>query len=276
MVTVLDGPVGTELLRRGVPTPLPGWSAHALETHPEIVSEIHRDYALAGATVHTTNTFRTRPKHFADTWADLARRAVACCRSAVPASHRVAGSVAPIEDCYRPDLSPANSFDAHRALAEVLADAGCDVLLCETFPNPNEAIDAARACVETGLETWLALTPGPMADLMTPEDVDAVAAKATAIGVRGLLVNCLPVPEVERFLAALSGHGVAFGAYPNSGTVDDVNGWKTTPFAPEPFADEAARWIAAGATLIGSCCGTGPQHTRALCQRLGHLKEGQP
>ena len=63
-VQLLDGPLGTELMRRGVPTPLPGWSAHALETEPTVVEAIHRDYARAGATIHTTNTFRTRRRVF--------------------------------------------------------------------------------------------------------------------------------------------------------------------------------------------------------------------
>lgn len=275
MVVVLDGPMGTELHQRGIPTPLPGWSAHALETQPDVVTEIHRAYASAGATVHTTNTFRTRSNTFPTTWADLARRAVQCCRDAIPATHRIAGSIAPIEDCYRPDLSPSPAVAnvAHRALADVLAEAGCDLLLCETFPNPDEAIAAVDAACATGLETWLALTPGPQADLLSPEQVRMCADRAIDVGARVILVNCLPVLEVDRFLAALAGLGVPFGAYPNSGAVDDVHGWETHPFAPEPFADAALGWVKAGATIVGSCCGTGPDHTRALTRRLAEHGE---
>ena len=61
-IVILDGPMGTELLARGVPTPTPGWSAHALDAAPEVVASIHRDYAAAGAVVHTTNTFRTKSR----------------------------------------------------------------------------------------------------------------------------------------------------------------------------------------------------------------------
>jgi len=58
---ILDGALGTELARRGVPTPLPLWSAAAIDSAPQVLSAIHRDYAEAGATVHTANTFRTGP-----------------------------------------------------------------------------------------------------------------------------------------------------------------------------------------------------------------------
>ena len=105
-MVILDGPVGTELNARGVRTELPLWSAAANETHPEVVSAIHRDYAGAGATVHTTNTFRTRRRLMPGRWRELTTRAVELARGAVPRSHRVAGSIAPLEDCYRPDLSP--------------------------------------------------------------------------------------------------------------------------------------------------------------------------
>src|SRR5271157_2202740 len=103
---VLDGPMGTELARRGVPTPAPAWSAHALEVAPEVVAAIHREYAARGATVHTANTFRAQRAAVGARWEAIARRAVQVARQSVPGGQRVAGSLAPVADCYRPDLSP--------------------------------------------------------------------------------------------------------------------------------------------------------------------------
>src|SRR5688500_17354583 len=120
---LLDGPLGTELDRRGVPTPLPRWSAGAVDAAPDVLRAIHADYARAGATVHTANTFRTKRRTLGDDWERLARRAIAIARESVPAGHRVAGSIAPLEDCYRPDLSPVDPAPEHRELARVLADA---------------------------------------------------------------------------------------------------------------------------------------------------------
>src|SRR5262245_2109257 len=103
--TLLDGPVGTELGARGVSTPAPLWSAAALEGAPQVVAAIHRDYAAAGATVHTAVTFRTQPHVAPDAWRRLLESAVRIAREAVPSGHRVAGSIAPLGDCYRPEES---------------------------------------------------------------------------------------------------------------------------------------------------------------------------
>ena len=134
-ITLLDGPLGSELAARGVSTSLPLWSAAALDSAPEVVAAIHADYAAAGARVHTTNTFRTRPRDAGERWELLARRAVRLARDSVPAGHRVAGSIAPLADCYRPDLSPTDSRPEHRDLARLLAEEGVDLLLCETFAH---------------------------------------------------------------------------------------------------------------------------------------------
>lgn len=269
-VTVLDGPVGTELSARGVDTALPLWSAAALLDRPEVVADIHRDYAAAGATVHTANTFRTRRRTMPDGWDRAARLAVRIAREAVPAGHRVAGSLAPLEDCYRPDLSPADPAPEHVELAAVLAEAGCDLLLCETFPHAPEALVAVEAAVATGLPTWLSLTAGPSADLMTVEALRDAARGGVDRGAQAVLVNCTPATECERFVEALAGLGVPFGAYANAGAADDAIGWRASP---EPgaakYARIARRWVALGATLVGGCCGTGPAHVAALAAMIG-------
>lgn len=268
-LVILDGPVGTELLRRGVPTPLPAWSAGAIEGAPEVLAAIHADYAGAGARVHTTNTFRTRPRLLGADWARAATRAVEITRGAIPAGHRVAGSIAPLEDCYRPDLSPgAAGRSEHRALAEVLADAGVDLLLCETFPHVGEALVALEVAVATGLPTWLALTAGPEADLLTPDALARGAKEAVRRGAAAVLVNCVPVARVSDYLDAFlaSDLGVPIGAYANAGRVDDGMGWTSedAPDAATRYLEHARSWHERGATILGGCCGTGPAHVRAL------------
>src|SRR5512135_280688 len=85
VITILDGPTGTELAARGVPTPAPAWSAHAVDHAPDVLAAIHRSFAAAGATVHTAATFRTKRRQVGARWEHLARRAVAIARAAVPA-----------------------------------------------------------------------------------------------------------------------------------------------------------------------------------------------
>ena len=274
-ITVLDGPLGTELAARGVPTPLPGWSAHALDEAPGAVSAIHAAYAAAGARVHTTNTFRTRARTFPERWAALAGEAVRLCREAIPAAHRVAGSLAPLEDCYRPDLAPDEPRAEHRQLARHLAERGCDLLLCETFPSAREGLVAVEEAVATGLPTWVAFTAGPDADLLTPLELGDAARAAVQRGAEAVLVNCVPVSRTLSYVEALAGLGVPFGAYANAGRPDERFGWRSPEASDDARADEARRyadvaesWVAAGATLIGSCCGTGPAHTAELARRF--------
>jgi|TARA_B100000315_G_scaffold188911_1_gene178712 homocysteine S-methyltransferase len=113
---LLDGAMGTELLHRGVNVSLPLWSASAVEEAPEIVEQIHRDYMKAGADIITTNTFRTTTRTFLKIGAspDEARaraktstnEAVRLAKKAASGNVMVAGSIAPLEDCYAPELFP--------------------------------------------------------------------------------------------------------------------------------------------------------------------------
>jgi S-methylmethionine-dependent homocysteine/selenocysteine methylase len=278
---LLDGPMGTELAARGVATSHAvvgrAWSARALETAPDVVARIHAEYAAAGSMVHRTNTFRTQPHVLPDRWRALLDRAVAIARRAAReqgGGARVAGSMAPIEDCYRPDLSPpeAEARAGHRRVAEALAAAGVDLLVCETFPHAGEARVAASEAARTGKETWVALTAGPDASLMTPEAMERAARDCVSAGATAVLVDCtaarLTLPYVDR----LARVGVAFGAYANAGDPADGLGWTRDPdgtrAAAERYADIATTWIAAGASIVGACCGTSPAHIAALRERI--------
>lgn len=247
--------MGTELGARGVATPAPGWSAYALEMAPRVVAAIHADYARAGATVHTANTFRTKRRQLGARWERLARSAVAIARRAVPPGHRVAGSIAPLEDCYRPDLSPPADVARreHSELARALADAGADVLLCETFPNAREARVAVEEAARTGVETWVALTAGPDADLMTPAAMGEAARACVESGATVVLANCMPAERTLAYVEALARAGAPFGAYANAGRLDS---WGHASI--DEYLQHARTWVAAGATVLGSCCGTYP------------------
>ena len=274
--------MGTELARRGVPTPLPLWSAAAIRDAPDVLAAIHREYAAAGATVHTANTFRASP------WAldaaglrgqapTLIRAAVAITRASVPGSHRVAGSIAPLRDCYRPDLSPPPDVaaPAHRQTATLLADAGVDLILCETFPHVGEALIALRAALQTALPVWVSFTAGPDGDLLDREQIGAAGRKAVQEGAAAVLVNCVRPGRLLELLAALAGLGVSVGGYCNVGVPCSVHGWRTEGVDdPEPFAQLVLAHVAAGARIVGGCCGTTPAHIEAAAALLSTRTTG--
>ncbi len=271
IVEILDGAIGTELIARGVRLEGADWSARAIRFAPQVLSEVHAAYAEAGATLHTANTFRTQPGVLGDRWRDDLRAAVGIAKAAIPEGQRVLGSIAPIEDCYRPDLSPGSAaLPQHREVARALAEAGCDVLLCETFAHQAEALAALEAARETELPTWLSLTAGPFGDLLTPSDFARIGREAVALGVDRLLANCIAATRSAPFVEALTALDVPVGVYANAGTKDERLGWEdATEEAAERYAELAERWAELGATVIGGCCGTGPLHIRALNRRFG-------
>jgi S-methylmethionine-dependent homocysteine/selenocysteine methylase len=272
MITLLDGPLGTELEARGVPPAHDCWSAEAIETAPEMITTIHRDYAQVGSSVHTANTFRTNRRASGHRWRERTLAAVALAQKAAPSHHQIAGSIAPVEDCYRLDLSPGTrSAKEHHEMAEVLTEAGCDLLLCETFCHPHETIAATKAAVACNQNTWVALTAGPQANLMTPHEMAKLATQVVDLGAAAILVNCTPAVDTQRFVEAITKTGipVPIGAYANAGSPNDNIGWdKDGDLGFQAYANFAEAWISAGASIIGGCCGTGPGHIAAIRKQL--------
>ena len=189
-------------------------------------------------------------------------------RKCVPSGQRVTGSLSPLEDCYRPDLSPGSSSRAeHRELAVVLADQGVDLLLCETFPSAVEAVVAVEEAVRTGVETWVALTAGPDGALAAPEEIHVAGAACVAAGARAVLINCTAAARTLPYVLRLADLGVPFGAYANAGGPDDGIGWDADARAgARAYAAFARSWLEAGASLIGGCCGTGPTTSPRSCR----------
>lgn len=267
---ILDAAIGTELIARGLSLQGPAWSAAAIDEAPELLAQIHCDYAKAGATLHTANTFRTQPGIFPRDWEPKLRSAVQIARSAIGTGHRLLGSIAPVQDCYRPDLSPGRGArEAHHLVAQALAESGCDVLLCETFANVEEALTAVEQAVRTEVPTWLSLTPGPFCDLMDPATLRDAARAGLQRGAERVLVNCLAASLAGPYVQALAELGAPFGIYANAGHEDEGLGWGADQRdAAERYARLARDWADAGATVIGGCCGTGPAHVRALRRLL--------
>ena len=294
-VLILDGAMGTELARQGADTGLPLWSANALLNAPDLVRQIHRQYIEAGAQVITTNTFRTNVRTLARAGmrgqvTELTCRAVTLAREAIAeasalAKHRpsppilVAGSIAPVEDCYSPELVPLDEgllLQEHGELARNLAQAGCDLLLIETMNTVLEASAATHAAAATGLPVWVSLMLGPDNHLLGGESLSDALLVVLPYRPQALLLNCLPVSQVTSALTLLSrilremAHAPVYGAYANAGHVGPA-GWSMDHgVTPHEYTCAAREWAAMGAGIIGGCCGTTPEHIRALATQFIH------
>jgi homocysteine S-methyltransferase len=279
-IHLLDGALGTELGRRGVETRSALFSAAALldERGRAALRDVHRAYLDAGAQVITAATFRTNRRALAAAglearFPELARLAVREARAAAAGRARVAGSMAPVEDCYRPGLRPppAQAGREHLEHARALAEAGCDLLLVETVAAADEGLAAVASAAATGLPVWVAAMSTPAGTLLDGGDLADFFRRAVAAGASAALINCTPPDGVDLALAAAASANVQFGAYAHLGEVDPAVPWGRAPdLTPDQYADRASRWVARGASIVGGCCGTTPAHVRALAERLDH------
>jgi S-methylmethionine-dependent homocysteine/selenocysteine methylase len=273
---VLDGATGTELERRGAPCSLPLWSARALVEDPALVERIHRAYVEAGAEIVTANTFRTQRRTLArgglgERAAELTALAVALARRALGDTGFVAGSMPTLEDCWRPDLVPDDDVLAreHAEHAAHLADAGADLLLVETLNTIREARAAVFAARATGLPVWVSFSCDARAQLLSGEPLAAALEAVAPLAPDLVGVNCLPPAHVATALPVLAASQRCFGVYANLGPpVGDAGDARKHDEPPEAFAAHALDWIAAGARVVGGCCGTRPAHIAAIVRAL--------
>ena len=248
------------------------WSAHALLGDTSALETVHRDYVLAGAEILTANTFRTQRRSLAhaglgEEAGELTRRAVAIARAAIGRGGFVAGSMATLEDCWRPDLVPGDDALAHEHAehAEHLARAGADLLLVETMNTIREAYAAVRAAKATGLPVGVSFACDAAAKLLSGEPLVTALAAVCALEVDLVGVNCLPPAHVGAALGALEATKRPFAVYANLGApLAGTDGARTHDETPSHFAAHAQSWIAHGARVVGGCCGTRPAHIRAI------------
>lgn len=274
---LLDGATGTELERRGARCELPLWSAHALVEAPELLARIHRDYVRAGAEIVTANTFRTQARTLARAGlgaraAELTARAVELARGALGDGGWVAGSMPTLEDCWRPDLTPdaAALATEHAAHASNLAAAGVDLVLVETMNTIREAVAAASAAHTTGLPLWVSFACDDRARLLSGEPLERALAAVAHFEPALVGVNCLPPAHATVALAALRATRRTFAVYANLGA-PNAGGGRTHDATPAAFAAHARTWLESGARVVGGCCGTTPDHVRALADIVADL-----
>ncbi len=276
---LFPGGMGTELQRRGYKTVLPLWSAQANLDAFDLVAAIHHDYFSAGADIAVTNTFRTTPRTFgkvgrAHQAQEALKRAVAAAREACSKiSDRpvfVGGSFAPLEDCYEPDLVPAQNVleDEHGQQASWLADEGVDFLIPETINHLREAKVMAQAASATGLPFIISFVVREDGCLLSGDPLDEAIHATDKPGRMGVTINCRPIAILDKafpFLVSL--FGGPCGLYANGiGRPDEALGWifDDSTESLEQYTNAAQGWYSQGARIIGGCCGTTPDYIRAL------------
>jgi S-methylmethionine-dependent homocysteine/selenocysteine methylase len=287
---LLDGGTGTELRERGVEVPCHRtsiWSAQALVEAPDEVVAVHRAFIEAGAEVITACNYavtptlleregmRQRVEELTLLALDLAERA----REESGQEVRIAASLPPLDTSYRADLVPEERCLRAECtqIAQLIAPR-VDLILCETMSLGREALVTAEVALETGREVWLSWTlQGNRAGILpSGETLEEAFALVAHLSVHAYLVNCCAANLISDAIPRLTqltdrpvgGYANAADALPGDFDPLDPEGFDSVPLDPVAYADRVEVWVAAGATLVGGCCHTGPAHLDEVRRRL--------
>jgi S-methylmethionine-dependent homocysteine/selenocysteine methylase/SAM-dependent methyltransferase len=297
---LLDGGLGTEL-------PIAGgskgaldeklWGTRALIESPDAVLRVHHEYLDAGCDVLSTNTWglasalasdgprlwedRDRPVH----WMDVGRRGLRLARQAVRERGREGDTA--VAFSLNGDVDSEEGSETVELLGRLFADEPepPDLVLIETLSLLTPTLDRAiEGLLATGIPLWLSFRRcrhglcgiygqhwgGPEGDAF-----GRAARRFEDMGVKALLINCIPPDHVEGMVSYLRDFtDLPLGVYPNLGYFSD-RGWRFTPgVGGEEYAEMALRWREEGAQIIGGCCGVRPEHIAAAGQRLKSTKPG--
>jgi homocysteine S-methyltransferase len=288
---VLDGAMATELERRGCDLSGPLWSAHVLDSAPEVIAGVHLDYLRAGADCIATASYQVSARGYGELGrsahdaahalrqsVELAEQARAAYAAENPRRIWIAASLGPYGAAlhngaeyhgrYDIPFDDLAAFHAER-FAEV-AKTHADFLALETIPSLAEAEALVRALEQIpSLAAWISFTCRDPARVAHGEPLRACAALvAESPQVLAVGINCTAPRFVDALLAeALRGvqRRKPVIVYPNSGETWDAAArtWRGVA-DPSRFAVLARSWFAAGAQAVGGCCRTGPAHIAAI------------
>jgi len=272
-VVLGDGAIGTCLAERGY-TQQPYDLANILR--PELVSEIQREYVAAGSDLIGTNTFQANRVRMKGIPADVRMVNLAgakIAREAAGPERIVMGAIGPMGKAIEPigHIGAQEVFDAIREQAEALVEGGVDGFILESFIDLREekiAVDAIRSVSDLPIIASKAYIEDSEA---LAEGVPArVGAEVSTWGVAAIGANCVVGPQrmidIVRQLAESTDLPIL--AYPTPGLPQLVKGQITYDIAPGYFAKAAMRLVEEGATVIGGCCGTTPDHIRRMRELL--------
>ena len=279
---VADGAMATELYAKGIF--LNRCFDELNLANPDVVRQVHRDYAAAGAEILETNTFganRVRLASFglADRLHAINGAGVQLAREAAGENRFVAGAIGPLGIQIEP-LGPMSCDEARevfREQAAALIEAGVDLLILETFGNLHEFLQAVTAAREAAGPVPVIVghvTVDDSGRLASGEDVETFAVAMQACDADVIGVNCSVGPKgtldvIERLAQAVS---KPLSAMPNAGFPARVEGRSIYLCSPEYMAQYARRLITAGVTIIGGCCGTTPDHIRQIASETRSLE----
>ena len=274
---IMDGGMGSELIRNGLILPKHIWSAGANLTNPTMIEQIHKEYIDAGADYITANTFRATPhsykKYFkrqgkVDHGLRQARTslysAVSLAKKASNNSVKVLGSLAPLEDCYSPQLFPGKdvAISEFTQLGRWLTESGVDILLLETMNSIVETKAGLLALQNFKYPIWVSFVLKNDHCLLSGDSLADAVTLLNDYNVSTALVNCSPLYRTKRSVdIVVDNWSGAWGIYPNLGKGEPSPDGHIKEYQPmEKYLSVIEHALNSGASVVGACCGSSHKH----------------
>lgn len=297
-IRILDGGMGRELKRIGAPFQQPEWSALALIEGPHFVNQAHESFIRSGADIITTNAYAVVPFHIGEErfsrdgtqLATLAAQIARHCADAADHPVSVAGSLSPVLGSYRPDLFQKEAALRIYRILIAAQTPYVDHWLAETQSSIAEIQTVREALGDIAKPLWVSFTlddepaeglAEEQALLRSGETVTSAVAAALAIDVGAILFNCsqpeVMLPAVQAAVAEIQRQGkdIPVGVYANAFPAQSKNAEANSgldeiraDLDPQSYLRWAQSWVAAGASIIGGCCGITPAHIAILAEHL--------
>ncbi|MFV9510349.1 homocysteine S-methyltransferase family protein [Tepidibacillus sp. LV47] len=280
-IVVFDGAMGTQLQERNFPAgECPErWNL----THPEVIREIHESYLKAGADIITTNTFgatAVRLEEFGldDKVAEINHAAIQIAKEAVNnyGYGYVAASIGPTGKLIEPlgELSFDIAYEVYKEQVIAITEAGADLIIIETIGDINEMRAALLAATENShLPVIASMSYQEDGRTFTGTDPQTAAVILERLGASVIAVNCSVGPEqLEEVVKTLvRSTNLPILVQPNAGLPKLVKGKTIYEGSPEKMAEYARKFVEYGANMVGSCCGSTPEYTKAIYEQVKDL-----
>ena len=280
-VIVFDGGTGTYLYAKGIYVNTCFDELNL--TNPDIVAEVHREYVAAGADVIETNTFganrfKLAPHGLEQKVHDINLRGARIAKEVAGEHALVAGSVGPLGVQIEPlgKLSFDEAAEAFREQIKGLLDGGVDLIILETFSLVAELQQAIRALrgLNAAIPLIAQVTINDDGHLLSGATLESFVRAVAPSGVDAIGLNCSVGPKamLDALETLKTLTGLPISVQPNAGLPQSIGGRNIYMTSPEYMAEYAKRFIQTGATIVGGCCGTNPEHIKAIRRAVRALR----
>ena len=280
-ISLLDGAMGSELIRRGETLPNHIWSADSNFNNPELVYQIHKEYIDAGSSFITTNTFRTTPRAYRKiglSKSDSITMAHKSLKIAVQLANKavtdklILGSIAPLEDCYKPKLFPGEGIakNEFNQIGRWLVDEGIDIFLIETMNSIIETRVCLDALLKFNIPIWVSFALRNSSEILSGEKLINALRMLDNYDVDCVLLNCSPLNRTKDAMNIVAENWQkAWGIYPNLGVGEpSPDGIINQIYSDEEYISVIDKSITLGANILGGCCGSSINHIQLIANHI--------